>query len=105
MNRSILAVLGAIGFAAMLGGSVEAQPYSGGRDRPAPRAGERFTAFDVRNARSWAERLVICDTTAFLASRPDVNADRIWVRRDNGRRGRRSAPARRPRRRGHRGSP
>ncbi len=42
--------------------------------------------FDVRGARSWAERLVLCDDTAFLASRPDFNADRMWVRRDDGHR-------------------
>ena len=41
--------------------------------------------FDVKSAGSWAEKLVLCDTTAFLASRPDFNANRMWVHRDDGR--------------------
>jgi len=87
MKRPLLAALGMIGLAAALCGSAQAQPYPGERNLPPlSRDGGRFAEFDVRNARGWAERLVICDTTAFLASRPDINADRIWVRRDDGRR-------------------
>jgi len=42
--------------------------------------------FDVRNAHGWAEKLVLCDVSAFLATDPDLNADRMWVRRDDGHR-------------------
>lgn len=40
-----------------------------------------YEQFDAAAARSPAERLVLCDTTAFLASRPDLNAQRIVLRR------------------------
>jgi hypothetical protein len=86
MKRSILVVLAA-GLALTLASAVQAQPYPGERYRSEPRGGGgRFAGFDVRDARSWGERLALCDTTAFLASRPDLNASRIWVRRDDGRR-------------------
>lgn len=39
---------------------------------------------DFPQARTPAEQLAICDATAFLASRPDLNANRILVRRHNG---------------------
>jgi hypothetical protein len=42
--------------------------------------------FDVRTAQGWAEKLVLCDVTAFLATDPDFNANRMWVIRDDGRR-------------------
>ncbi len=45
-----------------------------------------LSAFDVRSADSWAEKLVLCDVTAFLAQKPDLNANRMWVRRDDGHR-------------------
>jgi hypothetical protein len=45
-----------------------------------------LSRFDVRNVHTWAERLVLCDATAFLATRPDFNANRIWVRREDGHR-------------------
>ncbi len=41
-----------------------------------------LSAFDASRARSPAERLVLCDTTAFLATRPNLNANRIYARRD-----------------------
>lgn len=41
-------------------------------------------AYSAGAAGSWADWLVLCDTTAFLASRPDLNATRIWVRREDG---------------------
>jgi hypothetical protein len=50
------------------------------------RAAPDSSRFDVRNAHNWAERLVLCDSTAFLATRPDFNANRMWVRRDDGHR-------------------
>lgn len=40
-----------------------------------------YDQFDAAAARSPAERLVLCDTTAFLAGRPDLNAQRIVLRR------------------------
>ena len=45
-----------------------------------------LSRFDVRYAHNWAERLVLCDETAFLATRPDFNANRMWVPRDDGHR-------------------
>jgi hypothetical protein len=41
-----------------------------------------LSAFDASRAQTAAERLVLCDTTAFLASRPNLNANRIYARRD-----------------------
>lgn len=38
--------------------------------------------YDAAAARSPAERLVLCDTTAFLATRPDLNANRMYARRE-----------------------
>ncbi len=43
-----------------------------------------YAPYDARAAQSWADKLVLCDVTAFLAGRPDLNANRIWVRRDDG---------------------
>ena len=43
-----------------------------------------LAAYSARAAHSWADWLVLCDTTAFLASRPDLNAARMWVPRDDG---------------------
>jgi hypothetical protein len=40
------------------------------------------SAYDAAAARSPAERLVLCDTTAFLATRPDLNANRMYARRE-----------------------
>lgn len=82
MKSIILAALAAIGVT----GAAHAQPLPPDRYQAAPRDGGRYAQFDVRNADGWAERLVLCDTTAFLASRPNLNADRMWVRRDDGRR-------------------
>ena len=43
-----------------------------------------LAAFDLRAADSWADRLVLCDVTAFLAGKPDLDANRMWVRRLDG---------------------
>jgi hypothetical protein len=40
------------------------------------------SAFDAAAAHTPAERLVLCDTTAFLATRPNLNANRMYARRD-----------------------
>jgi hypothetical protein len=40
-----------------------------------------YDRFDAAAAASPTERLVLCDTTAFLANRPDLNADRIVLHR------------------------
>jgi hypothetical protein len=102
MKRIVLAAMSAACLAAAAGGPVAAQPYyppqparpavpaqpyypnqypaeryAGGRPGGGP-----YEAFDVRGARTWAERLVLCDTAAFLASRPNLDADRMWVRRE-----------------------
>ncbi len=73
MLNSLKALLVAAGAVAVLAGAVQAQPSE--RD---------ITSFDVRNAGGWADRLALCDATAFLATKPDFNAQRIWVRRDDG---------------------
>jgi hypothetical protein len=39
--------------------------------------------YDAAKAANPAERLVLCDTIAFLATRPDLNANRIYARRDD----------------------
>ena len=41
-----------------------------------------LSAFDASREVSPAERLVLCDTTAFLSTRPDLDANRIYARRD-----------------------
>jgi hypothetical protein len=82
MNRKIVAAVASASLAILAAGSALSQPAPRREGPP----GGRYADFDVRNARTWAERLVLCDTTAFLASRPDMNADRMWVRRDDGRR-------------------
>ena len=41
-----------------------------------------LSAFDAAQARTPAERLVLCDTTAFLATRPNLDANRMYARRD-----------------------
>jgi len=73
----ILAALAAAGLALSAIGPAQAQPRY---DNAV------YAQFDVHNAQSWAEKLVLCDVTAFLASRPDMAANRMWVRRDDGRR-------------------
>ena len=45
-----------------------------------------LSAFDARATDNWAEKLVLCDTTAFLATSPDLNSDLIYVRHDDARR-------------------
>jgi len=51
----------------------------------AAQAGTALTSYDVAVAPTWAEKLALCDTTAFLASGPDLNANIIFVRRDDAR--------------------
>ena len=41
-------------------------------------------ALDASAEGDAARKLVICDTTAFLGTGPDLNADKIYVRRDTG---------------------
>ena len=41
-----------------------------------------LSVFDASQARSPAERLVLCDTIAFLSTRPNLDANRIYARRD-----------------------
>jgi len=41
----------------------------------APTPSERMSAFDVSRAESWAEALALCDLTAFLRTRPSLEAD------------------------------
>ena len=41
-----------------------------------------LSAFDASRAATPAERLVLCDTTAFLSTRPNLDANRIYARRD-----------------------
>jgi hypothetical protein len=76
MKKLVLAALVSASLAAGFGGLAQAQP----------RYRSDLSQFDVRNARTWAERLVLCDTTAFLATHPDLDANRMFVRRDDGRR-------------------
>jgi len=42
-----------------------------------------WSAFDPARAQSVADRLVLCDMSAFLASKPDLDAQVIYVRRDD----------------------
>jgi len=42
-----------------------------------------LSAFDAARAATPAERLVLCDTIAFLATRPNLDANRIYARRDS----------------------
>lgn len=71
-------IVPAIAVGLALASAASAQPGA-----PQPRAGGVYAEFDVRGAGSWTQRLVLCDTTAFLASQPNLNADRMWVRRDD----------------------
>jgi len=74
MKKTVMAALASASLAIGAAGFAHGQPQSS----------PRFSEFDVRNARTWAEKLVLCDVTAFLASKPDLNANRMWVRRDDG---------------------
>ena len=73
MPKFLLALLASAGALVGASGLAQAQPAQGA-----------FAAFDVRAVQGWAEKLVLCDTTAFLATQPDLNANRMWVRRDDG---------------------
>ena len=61
----------AIAAVALLGAAGSAQAYPD------------LSAFDASRAATPAERLVLCDTTAFLATRPNLDANRIYTRRDS----------------------
>ena len=43
-----------------------------------------LSRYDASRAGSVAEQLVICDLAEYLGSNPDLDATRIYVRRDNG---------------------
>lgn len=58
--------------AALLGGSAVAQPAAGPAD---------ITRFDARTAPDVPSKLAICDAVRFLRTDPDLDADRIYVRR------------------------
>ena len=45
-----------------------------------------ITSFDARATDNWAEKLVLCDTAAFLAGQPNLDANVIYTRRDDARR-------------------
>ena len=77
MLNALKSTLAVAALAAGLAGAAQAAP-------PAPSA--PIARFDVRHADNWAEKLVLCDVTAFLATNPDFNANRMWVRRDDGHR-------------------
>ncbi len=72
MLNVIKSAIVAAGAAAMLAGAVPVQAQSASN-------------FDVQSAQSWADRLVLCDVTAFLAGKPDLNANLMLVHRDDGR--------------------
>jgi hypothetical protein len=48
-------------------------------------AGTDLTSYDIAAAPTWAEKLALCDTTAFLTGEPNLNANIIFVRRDDAR--------------------
>jgi hypothetical protein len=41
-----------------------------------------LAGFDAARTNSTAEKIVLCDTSAFLRTRPDLQADRIYARRE-----------------------
>ena len=52
----------------------------------AAQAAPELSSFDVHSADGWAQKLALCDTTAFLNSHPDLNSNIMFVRRDDARR-------------------
>lgn len=58
--------------AALAGGSALAQPAAGPAD---------LARFDARTAPDVPSKLAICDAVRFLRTDPDLDADRIYVRR------------------------
>lgn len=48
---------------------------------------ERLSRFDVGAAQSWADALALCDLTAFLRTRPALDADVVLVEDMGGRMG------------------
>ena len=73
MSKTANALAAALGAVVVITGAAQAQPAS--RD---------VSSFNVQQVGDWADRLALCDVTAFLASRPDFNAQQMWVRRDDG---------------------
>lgn len=58
-------------------GSAVAQPTAAG---PAD-----FARFDAQATPDWASKLALCDATRFLRTRPDLDADKVLVRRRDNR--------------------
>ncbi len=71
MFKAALSALALAGLAFGAAASAQAEPTD-------------LSRFDVHGASDWADKLVLCDVTAFLASKPDLDANRMWVRRDAG---------------------
>jgi hypothetical protein len=64
--------------AAALCGAVSAQAQGFATDRDLSR-------FDARQTQDLPAQFAICDATRFLRTDPDLNATRVYVRRDDGR--------------------
>ena len=60
-----------------IGGTAVAQSYA--------QPNVDIARFDARATPDVAAKLAICDATRFLRTRPDLAADRMYVRRDDGR--------------------
>ncbi len=76
MKRFALAALAAVAVA----GAAAAQgpaPYGAGT--------ADFNRFDARATEDVAAKLAICDAVRFLQTDPDLDADRVFVRREDGR--------------------
>ena len=70
-----ISALAALCGALAVGGSAVAQSYGQPTD---------LARFDARANPDVAAKLAICDATRFLRSRPDLDADLVYVRRDDG---------------------
>ncbi len=73
MSKTAKALAAALGAASLITGAAQANPADGD-----------LSSFDVHAVDDWAGKLALCDATAFLASRPDFNAQQMWVRREDG---------------------
>jgi hypothetical protein len=69
------AALAAACGALAIGGSAVAQSYGQPLD---------YARFDARATPDVAAKLAICDAARFLRNRPDLDADLVYVRRDDG---------------------
>ncbi len=72
MTKFLKSAIVAAGAAVVLSGAARAEPGA-------------LSSFDAQSADGWANKLVLCDVTAFLAGKPDLNANLMFVRRDDGR--------------------